>query len=107
MDVPPPLCEVSDPPTGHDDPFGEQQRTLGKQIAPVASQFAASRDDAMAGDGGVARSPHDVADGAMGPRPASGRRYVAIGGDAPVRNTADDMADSRSKIRCFAPLADS
>ena len=93
------LCEVSDPSTRDDDPLGEQQGALGKQIAPVTAELAAGRNDAMAGDGRVARRAHDVADGAMRARPAGCRRDVAIGRDAPMGNTSDDAAYSRGKIR--------
>ena len=36
------------------------------------------------------RRAHDVADGAMGARTACRGRNVAVGGDAPVGNAADD-----------------
>ncbi|HEY0285096.1 MAG TPA: hypothetical protein VGC23_06870, partial [Vicinamibacterales bacterium] len=87
-----------DASTRDQDPFREQQGAFREQVPAVASEFAASRYDAMTGDGRVGRCAHDVANSAMGPRPSGCSRYVAIGRDSPVRNTSDDMAYSRGKI---------
>ena len=48
--------EVSDPPTGDDDPLSEQQGALRKQVSPVTAELAAGRNDAMAGHRRIAAS---------------------------------------------------
>src|SRR6187200_2281167 len=53
----------------------------------------------MARDRGVAGLAHDVADRAVRAWTPGGRRDVAIGRDATVRNMSDDPAHSRREIR--------
>ena len=82
--------KVSNPSVRHDDPLGEQQHALGEEIPPEAAELAARGDHAMAGDGRIAGGTHDVADRAVRAGRPCGGGHVAIRGDSPMRNAADD-----------------
>ncbi len=94
--------EASDAPPRDDHPFGEQQRPLGKEISSVAAQLAAGRNHAMAGDGGIARLAHDVADRSVRARAARECCDISVGRDPPVRDAPHHVADPRTEIS-FCP----
>jgi hypothetical protein len=97
--APAPIGEVPYASIGNDDALCKQQGALGKQVAPVAAQLAAGRNDTMAGDRRVACCAHDVADGAMRARAARCGGNVAVGRDLSAWDATNDGADSRSEIR--------
>jgi hypothetical protein len=91
--------EFADPSARHDDPIGDQERTLQRLAAAISAQPSAGRDHAMAGDARRAAALHDVADGTRGARNARRGGDVAVGGDAAGRNPADGRKDTNLEIR--------
>ena len=99
-------CEIPDPSSRHHDPFSQQERALGKQVATVAAELSARRNHPVTGDGGIARFPHDVADRAVGTGPPGGGGDVTVGGDAPMGNSTYDASGRGKQNRTYAPLGD-
>src|SRR5262245_10622287 len=101
--------ELADAGSRHDDPFGDEQRSLQHLAAAVPAQAPAGRDDAVAGNVGPVAVAHDVSDGPRRARFAGQRRDVAVGPDAARRNAPDRCQDTCREIRggCarFAGLA--
>src|SRR5436853_4179484 len=88
--------------SGHSDldPLGAQQLPLHLQIAAVAAQAAAGRDDAVARDARCAAAAHDVADRARGARLAGERGDVSVGRDAAWWDAAHDREDAPRELAC-------
>jgi hypothetical protein len=80
------LGETADSCAHNRQPLGSEQGGLELRARPVAADPSAGCNDAMVGEAGHPRDPHDVADGPGSARAAGHDGDIPIRGDTPGWN---------------------
>lgn len=90
--------EVADTRPGELDAFSHQTLTFQQLVAAVPAEPTIGADDAVIGETGDGRAPHDIADGARSAWSTGQRRHLTVGGDPTRGDATDDAQDARGEF---------